>query len=195
MKRMIQLTAALALTVAVGACGGDSSRNEDTYAAPGTAAGTAGTTGNASVDAEFVQEQMTMGQAEIEMGRLAQQKASHADVKEFGSMMVRDHQTSGDELKQVASQTPVQNASPDHEEHQEFLEELRGLSGREFDRKYMERMVEDHEKGIRQLEQKAEGDANPQVKQWATKTLPTMRQHLERAKSIKDSLDRGTSND
>ena len=190
MKRMMQLTAALVMTFAVGACAGDDSRSEDSYATPGAATGTAGTSGNANVDAEFVREQMTMGQAEIEMGRLAQEKAAHAEVKEFASMMVRDHQSSADELKQVVAQTPVQNASPDHNEHQEFLEELRGLSGREFDQKYMERMVEDHEKGVRQLEQKAEGDANPQVKQWANKALPTMRQHLERAKTIKEALDR-----
>ena len=190
MKRMMQLTAALVMTFAVGACGGDSSRSEDSYAKPDAAAGTAGTTGNASVDAEFVREQMTMGQAEIEMGRLAQQKAAHADVKEFGAMMVRDHQSSGEDLKQVVAQTPAQSATPDHAKHQEFLEELRELSGREFDEKYMNRMVEDHEKGIRDLEQKIEGDANPQVKAWANKTLPTMRQHLERAKTIKEALDR-----
>ena len=189
MKRMMQLTAALVMTVAVGACAGDTARNDDSYATPGTA-GTAGTTGT-GVDAEFVREQMAMGHAEVELGRLAQQKAAHADVKEFGAMMVRDHQAAGDELKQAAAQAPEQNANPDHGEHQEFIEELRGLSGREFDRKYMDRMVEDHEKGVRELERKAEGDANPQVKQWATKTLPKMREHLERAKSIKETLDRG----
>lgn len=193
MKRTMQLTAALVVTVAVSACGGDDNRNEEGYAAPGTA-GTSGTTAGApAADGEFIREQMTKGQAEIEMGKLAQEKATHADVKEFGAMMVRDHQKAAEELKQVASATNVERTSPEHGEHEDILEELRGLSGREFDRKYMSHMVEDHEKVVRDLERKAQSDGNPQVTQWANRTLPKIREHLERAKSINETLDRASS--
>lgn len=77
-----------------------------------------------------------------------------------------------------------------HDDHQESLEELSKLSGREFDLRYMEEMIDDHEAGIAAVERKAENASDADVKAWAAKTLPKMRQHLERAKTIKETLDR-----
>lgn len=194
MKRIMQGTAALALSFTMAACAGDRSPDTEDNTVPGTV----GTSGAAEIDREFVEEQIAMGRAEIELGRLAQERAMHADVKEYGAMMVRDHQMAADELRQVAAQPNATSPAgttgtmrDDHAgDHAEALEELRELSGREFDRAYMERMVDDHQEAVRELERKAEGDANPQVQQWASKTLPKIREHLERAKSIKETLDR-----
>lgn len=193
MRRMMTFTAALALSIAAGACAGDATPDATT----GTGARTGeaiGTTGTIDADREFVAEQLVMGTAEIELGRLAQQRGSHADVKEFGSMMVREHQMAADELKPIAARanTGRETAAKadNHDAHQENIEELSKLSGREFDLKYMEEMIDDHEKGIEDLEGKAENASDPDVKAWATKTLPKMREHLERAKTIKETLDR-----
>lgn len=192
MKRLIQFTAAVAMAAAVSACDNTPDANRTT----GTG-GTVGTTGSMAADREFVEEQIAMGTAEIELGRLAQERGTHADVKEFGAMMVRDHQAAGDELKPIAAkvntgETAARNT--DRDEHQEELEELSKLSGKDFDRKYIEEMIDDHEEGIKDLEGKAENAASPEVKQWASKTLPKMREHLERARTIKQTLDRVNNN-
>jgi putative membrane protein len=181
----IAMAAALALTVA--ACAGDDGRR-DTTANPNTGAvGTAGITGG---DRDFLDEQIAMGEAEIELGRLAQERGTHADVKEFGEMMVRDHRAAGDQLKAIAQKANVQTSrSTDaHKDHNEFREDLAKLSGRDFDRRYIDRMVEDHEEAVKDLEDKAEKSDHTDVKQWASSTLPKVRQHLERAKSIKETL-------
>lgn len=194
MRRTMIFTAALALSVAVGACAGDTTPDA-TNTATGARTGEAvGTTGSIDADREFVTEQLAMGTGEIELGRLAQQRGTHPEVKEFGALMVKEHQMAAEELKPIAARanTGRETAAKtgDHDDHQEAFEELSKLSGREFDRKYIEEMIDDHEEGIADVERKAENASDPDVKAWAAKTLPTMRQHLERAKSIKEALDR-----
>lgn len=194
MRRMMTFTAAVALSVAVGACAADTTpdtNNTTTGARTGEAVGT---TGTLDADREFIAEQMAMGTAEIELGRLAQQRGTHADVKEFGALMVREHQMAAEELKSIAARANTGRetaATADtHDDHRENFEELSKLSGRDFDLKYMEEMINDHEEGIDDLEGKAENASHADVKAWASKTLPKMREHLARAKSIKEALDR-----
>jgi putative membrane protein len=96
-----------------------------------------------------------------------------------------------DELKQAASTANVQvnpPAEPDGD-HKDLQEELTKLTGRDFDRKYIDAMVDEHQEAVNELEKKTDSDNAP-IKQWASKTLPTVRQHLERAKQIQQSLER-----
>ena len=86
MKRVMQFTAALALAQTATACAGDTALENENTGAGGSVAGTSGT---AKFDRDFVDEHLAIGTAEIELGRLAQEKATHPDVKEFGAMMVR----------------------------------------------------------------------------------------------------------
>lgn len=198
MKRLMQFTAAVAMAAAVSACAGDTVPDANNPAT-GTGTGAVGTTGNLDADREFLEEQMAIGTAEIELGRLAQQRGSHADVKEFGAMMVRDHQTAGEALRPIVAQVNTTGrtaARTDaHDDVRDKVEELSKLSGHDFDRKYIDEMIEDHEDLIGDLEGKAESaSAHADVKAWAARTLPTVRQHLERAKAIKETLDRASNN-
>jgi putative membrane protein len=196
MKRWTTLGSALTLALAVTACAGDNG-TENTANTPSAARDNAavGTSGNMAVDRDFIQEHLAMGQSEIALGQLAAQKASHAEVKRFGEMMVQEHQAAGDELRQIQSQLPANTTAENRgtagtdaaDEHKDAMDELQGLSGREFDRKYMDLMVEHHEEAVNELERKAE-NGSTQVRQWASKTLPKLQQHLERAKTIKETL-------
>jgi putative membrane protein len=201
MKRLMQLTAALATAFALTACAGDDARDaRDT--ATGTGGTVAGTSGTIDMDRDFVDEQMAVGNAEVELGRLAQQKATHPDVKEFGATMVREHQMAAEELKAVAAKVNEGAQAPAVErretgagadardEHMELQEELGKLTGNEFDRRYIDEMIDDHQEVVEDLENKAENASHPDVKAWAARTLPKVRQHLEQARSIKETLDR-----
>src|SRR5207253_1610559 len=111
--------------------------------------------------------------------------------KSFAAMMVRDHTAAGNELKQIAARTHTSAGNEaDHDDHpNDVREELMKLSGNEFDKKYISEMIDDHEKDVKEVEDKAEHADNPDVQAWAAKTLPTMRAHLEKAKAIKERLD------
>ena len=199
MKRWATLGSALTLALVVTACAGDNA-TENTANTPNAARDNAavGTSGNTNVaaDREFIREHVAMGESEVALGRLAAQKGTHAEVKRFGEMMVRDHTAAGQELKQIQSQlaastTADNRAAADadaRDDHKDALENLQGLSGREFDRKYMDLMVDHHEKAVNELERRAE-NGSTEVRQWAAKTLPKVQQHLEQAKTIKETLD------
>jgi putative membrane protein len=191
MKRWTQFALALVATVSI-ACGGDGNQPNDRAATPagGGTAGTAGTAGSAGApDAGFIQDQLAEGEAEIALGKLVQERATNPQVKEFGQMMVRDHQKAGAELKQLASKHNITMEGKDHGDHADVQERLAKLSGAEFDREYMKAMVDDHQDAVNEVERKAENADNPEVRQWASKTLPTLRQHLEQARQIQEKLE------
>lgn len=194
MKRVMHFTAAVGLALTVAACAGDDARPSENATPSGSAAPT-GTSGTANADRDFIEEHLAMGNAEVELGRLAQQRATHPDVKEFGAMMVRDHQMAGEELRSLASKANLNTAENRAEAgarnaQTELREELAKLSGREFDRRYIDEMIDDHQEAVEDLEEKARDASNADVKAWASKTLPKVQQHLERARSIKETLDR-----
>ena len=186
-----QIALALVATVAM-ACGGSDTRND--RAASGGTAGAAGTAGSAgSAEEGFVKEQLADGDAEVALGRLAQERATSPQVKDFAKMMVADHQKAGEDLKQIASKHNIAPDPDKHDDHNDVRERLTKLTGAEFDREYMQAMVDDHQKAVNDVEGKAENSDNPEVRQWASKALPTLRQHLERAKQIQESLDKDTA--
>lgn len=198
-KQWIRFGGVMALALLATACAGDDARNaNETAATPAARDGaTAGTSGTAEqrADLDFVRKHIAMGEHEIALGQLAQQKGTHPEVKRFGEMMVQDHRMAGQELKQILTQTATGTAgetarenSAHADDHRENAEELRQLSGREFDEKYIDQMVDDHQKAVDDLEGKAENANNAEVKQWAAKTLPKVQQHLERAKTIQETL-------
>jgi putative membrane protein len=197
MKRMIQFSAALVMAVAVTACAGEDARETETPAT-GTGGAVTGTTGTFDGDMDFVEERLEMGNAEVELGRLAQERATHPDVKAFAQELVRDHQAAGEELRRIATTAnpnfPATIDDEAREELTELREEMAKLTGRDFDRRYIDEMIDDHQDAVDDLEDKAENASHSEVRAWAAKTLPTVRQHLERARALKESLENAGDN-
>ena len=201
MKRLTTLGGALTLALAVTACARDDARettaNNPNAARDTSAVATSGV-GTLAGDRDFIEEHVAMGESEIALGQLAAQKGTHAEVKRFGEMMISDHRAAGQELKQIHSQLAANSTGANstaatadtdaRDEHKDALEDLQGLSGPEFDRKYMDLMVEHHQDAVDELERKAE-NGSTEVRQWASKTLPKVQQHLVQAKTIKETLD------
>ncbi|MGV3510144.1 MAG: DUF4142 domain-containing protein [Sphingobacteriaceae bacterium] len=142
---------------------------------------------------EFINEALQSGAMEVELGQLAQSKASNPRVKTFGAMMVKDHTAAGDELKVIAAQKNIVTAQVLEGDHLKDVEELKKESGKNFDKKYIKMMLSAHRKDIRRFEDMAEDDEDAALKAFASKTLPKLKMHLDSAKSInreiKASLD------
>jgi putative membrane protein len=177
---------AFAAAAALAACTGDADPYENdaterTIEAPGAATTT-------TVDQGFVEDMITNSSKEIEVSQLAQQRAANAQVKAFAQEVAKDHQEASQTLRQVATQQRVQ-VTPDTDAITDAREELTDLSGAEFDRAYIDMMVEDHQSAVSEVEEKATDSANPEVQQWATRTLPTLREHLDRARQLQETLE------
>ena len=137
-----------------------------------------------SQDRKFVMDAAIGGMMEVEMGRMAAQKASSADVKAFGQRMVTDHTKANDQLKQIASQIGVTLPTTLPADKRQEMEKITRLSGAEFDRMYMSHMVKDHKKDVSEFEKQASKGDDSSVKSFAQQTLPTLREHLTMAQSI-----------
>jgi putative membrane protein len=92
---------------------------------------------------------------------MASEKASNADVKAFGQMMVKDHSKAGDELKQVASQMNLQVPTQLDQKHKDLVDKLSKLNGAEFDREYMNAMVMGHQEVLGKLRARTESAVPP----------------------------------
>lgn len=138
-----------------------------------------------SADTKFAIDAAQGGTAEVQLGQLAQQKAASPDVKSFGQMMVDDHTKANEELKSIASQQNMTLPSSPNAKDQALMAKLQNDSGQKFDKAYMDAMVKDHEHDIKQFEKESKNGKDPQLKNFASTTLPVLQKHLQRAKEVK----------
>src|ERR1700752_1297667 len=103
----------------------------------------------AHLDARLFIKDMTLaGLAEIELGKVAAQKAADPEVRAFGEAMVKDHTEANEKLAKIASQLNVQPPTQLDKKHQELVAKLSALEGSTFDREYMTAMAHRHEEDL-----------------------------------------------
>lgn len=135
-------------------------------------------------DAVFVKKAAQGGLAEVELGKLASEKASSDDVKQFGQKMVDDHSKANDQLKQIASQKSMDVPSELAPKDKAVVDRLSKLSGPAFDRAYMKHMVMDHSKDAAEFKKESNRGSDQDIKGFASSTLTTIQDHLKMAKDI-----------
>jgi putative membrane protein len=146
-----------------------------------------GATSLSSGDRKFIEKAAEGGMAEVQLGKLATQKAGADQVKQFGQRMVDDHSKANDQLKQVASSKNVTLPTDVDKSTKREMDKLSKLSGADFDREYMKNMVSDHKKDVSDFKSEASRAKDPDVKQFAASTLPTLQEHLQLAQSAQQT--------
>lgn len=172
MKQSITCAMAMAAVLSLGS--GAALAQTSTAKSTGAAAG---------ADSTFVKEAAMGGLAEVELGRLAAQKAQSADVKQFAQHMVDDHSKANDQLKPLAQQKGIDVPTQLTGKHKSEYDRLSRLSGAQFDRAYMQLMLQDHRKDVSDFRKESTSGKDPDVKQFASQTLPTLEDHLKMAQS------------
>ena len=206
---LLALACAAALTIG---CNG---RNQ----ADNTDVGTTGSNSVSNSDKTFVHDVLSNGMAEVETAKLARYRAASPEVKQFAQMMIDDHTNAGKLLKQVAATYDIPEQPKIDDAHQALMDDLSRLNGADFDKKYIEAMIDDHEDAVKGLRSRVDenrsvtdrlqgknpedrlsvkpevsGDrAKMSLNEWAANILPTVEHHRDRAKEIKDHLDHPNS--
>lgn len=141
--------------------------------------------GVAPTTADFVKEVAVSDMFEIESSKLAEQKGN-AQEKTFAQQMVTDHTKTSGELKGLVSEGKVRATLPTalDSSHQSKLDKLKSASGKDFSSDYDSYQVSAHEDAIGLFDRYAKGGDNAALKDWADKTLPTLRHHLDMAKEL-----------
>jgi putative membrane protein len=148
-------------------------------------------TGTVSVDkstSEFMTKVADVNMAEVKLGQMAQDKGTNQRVKDFGAMMVKDHNAASDELKSLAGRKNVTLPPTVSNDHQKKADDLNKKSGADFDKAYINAMVDGHQSTVNDFEKASKNTKDADVKAWADKMLPTLRMHLDSAKAIKKTL-------
>jgi putative membrane protein len=184
-KLMVSGIAALAMTAAPAFA--QSTSSGASSAQPSSTAQRSATAVPAA-DQEFIKEAAAGGMAEVELGKLASQKATDPQVKQFAEKMVTDHGKANDELKKLAEEKNITLPTAIDAQHKATHDRLEKLSGAAFDRAYVQDMLQDHQKDVSEFRKQASSAKDADVKAWAAKTLPTLEQHLTQVQSLSRSV-------
>jgi putative membrane protein len=139
---------------------------------------------NQLTDQEFATKAAECNMLEVKLSQLAAERAANPEVKQFARQLTEDHQRAGKMLQEAASPATTLPKELD-KKHQETIDRVSKLSGADFDREYLKLMVDEHKKAIELFErQSKEAAANAQLKSFAGKLLPDLREHLKRAQEL-----------
>jgi putative membrane protein len=147
--------------------------------------------GGQASESMFVAKAAHANMAEIELGKMALEKATSEEVKKFAQRMVDDHGKANDELKTLAQNKNFTLPDAPDPQMKAIKDRLSKLSGPSFDRAYMQTMIVDHRKAVSDFRLASKSAKDADVKGWAAKTLPTLEEHLKMAQTTHTSI--GTS--
>ena len=139
-------------------------------------------------DSEFAKKAAQGGMAEVKLGQLAQSKGQSEAVKNFGKRMESDHGKAGEELQSIASREHLDLPAEIDKEDQANYDRLSKLSGKEFDREYVNLMVDDHQKDVSEFKREVQTGQDDAVKSFAVQTLPTIQEHLQMIRKIQKDI-------
>ena len=134
-------------------------------------------------DEKFVMDAARGGMMEVQLGQTAQQKASDQAIKDFGKKMEQDHTQANNELTALAKSKGI-SLPTDAGSEKAAIDKLSNLSGAAFDKAYAKAMVRDHKKDVKEFERVSTNSMDSDVKAFAAKTLPTLREHLKMAEEL-----------
>jgi putative membrane protein len=142
--------------------------------------------------ATFVKKVPSSNEFEIQSSKLALDKASADDVKKFAQQMVDDHTKAGEDFKAALERVETTSATTPsgsmlQPEQQKMLDELKGLSGDEFQARYIDMQAQAHKDAVAMFSAYANSGDDPALKEFAKKTLPTLQMHEEHVKELQSA--------
>ncbi|HMM76072.1 MAG TPA: DUF4142 domain-containing protein [Gammaproteobacteria bacterium] len=194
-SRLLTLTALVCLVPSLPCAAVDPSKADPAAAnpafanpdTPGLLAGKPGEAANVS-DLVFLQQLAIGGHAELSLAKLAESRSSTAAVDAFARRMQADHEAANAKLAAVARTAKAEAPETLDAEHLAAQQELEGLHGQDFDRKYVDGQIKDHQKAAQLLIYEIGSGQHTAVRQFASDTLPTVMAHLEQAQALHAQL-------
>jgi putative membrane protein len=193
MKHSLIFLLALAL-ISLGCSGNEKAATRDNNSAQPASADNsasnpaASNTANNNSDQSFLQDAIKGNRAEIALGKMVTAKTKDSSVKQFAQMMVKDHTVALSQLQQLAQEKNVTVPEGLSDDAQQLQSKLQSDTGKQFDRDYMDGMVQDHQKDVQDFKDASQNAQDPDVKKIATKLTPTLERHLQKAQQIDQKL-------
>lgn len=174
------------------ACGGGAGTQQDAVDSAKEVNDTTAAVDQESAD--FAVKAADAGMTEVQLGDAAQQLAGGSRIKDFGNMMVRDHSKANDELKTLAATKNITLPDSVGEEHKKHIDDLKKKKGVDFDKAYIDMMVNGHKDVADMFEKAADNLKDADLKAFAARTLPIIRAHLDSAQTIQATMKKQMNN-
>ncbi|MCC9165218.1 DUF4142 domain-containing protein [Pontibacter harenae] len=143
---------------------------------------------NMDNDALFVAEATSASMLQMRLGALASVEAVSPEVKQMAQQLAQDHERIQNDLRETAAQSNFVVPEELGSNHQSIYDDVESTSGITFDLTYIKRAVEEHKQLVRRYGDMAENGATMEVKQFASKQLPLLKQHLQEAEALEDQV-------
>jgi len=139
-------------------------------------------------DAMFATKAAVGGMAEVEFANIALQKTANTQIKNFANMMLKDHGKANEELMSIAKIKNITLPAVLDDEHLQKKSELDSKSGKDFDKIYVDAMVDGHQKTLKLMEDEAKDGKDSTLKAFAAKLVPIVQSHLGMINKIKEDM-------
>lgn len=186
MKKLTFFATAVLAAWLLQACGGNTQNTKHEDSVDSAKAVNKETAPVDKESSDFAVKAADGGMLEVTLGKLAQEKGQNQRVKDFGAMMVRDHSKANDELKTIAGNKNITLPDSIGVDYQKHVDDLSKKTGSDFDKAYIDMMVDDHDKDVDMFDKASQNLADPDLKAFASNTLPVLRAHLDSAKAVQD---------
>ncbi len=139
---------------------------------------------------KFVDKASALNVGEINAAKQALDKAESDAVKSFAQRMIDDHTKANEQLAELAKQKNLEGKISQHADVKSMASsaQLKLMSGKSFDKSYIKSQVSAHKTAIETFQREAEQGQDPELKAFAQKTLPTLKEHLELANNLNEKL-------
>jgi putative membrane protein len=194
MKKMSYLFVIALSALSLGACNNtskDAKQTADSLNKTKDTTSNAANTGGIAVtaaDAKFVTTAADGGMAEVALAKLALSKTTNPQIKDFATMMVTDHTKANEELAGIAKTKNITLPAAVSAEHQKKMDDLSQKSGADFDKSYVDAMVDGHKKTLSLMQDEAKNGQDADLKAFAATTASTVQMHLDAINKIHDSV-------
>jgi putative membrane protein len=136
----------------------------------------------------FLKEASSVDMMEVQLGKVAHDKGSSQEVKDFGDRMALDHGKANEELRAIATRDNLRLPVQVERKHTLMIARLSKLSGHEFDRNYMKETIKNGIKNIARYKKAIKRVKDQDLKAWTVNALPVLQQHLQLAQAVAQKL-------
>jgi len=159
-----------------------------------TMSATAGSGQVSEADKEFAMKAGVGGLFEVQSSQLAATRAKDDSVKQFAQQMITDHTRANQELMTLAQQKGITLPQALDEKHQKQMEKLQSASD-DFDKAYGQAQARAHNQAVQLFTKASQGAQDPDLKAFAAKTLPKLKEHQQMAKQLPGADEVGKKKD
>lgn len=139
-------------------------------------------------DKKFAKDAALGAMTNVELAKMAVQKAASPEVKQYGQKVVDEQTKANQQLKEVATKENISVPDALDTKQQSRIDKLSKLSGPNFDKAYLKNQLKDEESQVRDFTDEAKGGTDPVIKGFASSTLPSLQQQFEMAKNLNKSV-------